>query len=286
MIPISGIIGDQILDTVGPSWYIVLIVLSNLLLCRIAYRKKSLAFSGTVATLFVGVFVFWNLGFYGWMILIIFFVSSTILTKIARPYSMRVAIGIQKKGGCRDYMQVIANGGPATVCAILYGLTGDHIYLMLFGCAVAEANSDTWAGEIGILSEQPPVLITTFKECETGLSGGVTILGTFGGFCGSFLIAIFWYIFYRKMGDFDYFSDTIIIALSGFTGCLMDSILGCTVQGHYYDESTDRITEHSIRNGVKLPLCRGVSFIDNDIVNLLSNNYSIIFGYVLQTCLS
>ena len=220
------------------------------------------------------------------MILIIFFVSSTILTKIARPYSMRVAIGIQKKGGCRDYMQVIANGGPATVCAILYGLTGDRIYIMLFGCAIAEANSDTWAGEIGILSEKPPVLITTFKECEPGLSGGVTVYGTLGGFCGSALIAISWFIIFHKLGNSDYISDSIIIAISGFTGCIIDSILGCTVQGHYFDESTNRITEHSIKNGVKLPLCKGISFIDNDIVNLLSNIYSIIFAYVLETCLS
>lgn len=286
MIPFSGIIGDQILDTVGPAWYIVLIILSNALLCRIAYKKKSLAFSGTIATLIVGALVFWNLGFGGWMILIIFFVSSTLLTKIARPYSMRVAVGIQKKGGCRDYMQVIANGGPATVCAVLYGITGDHIFLMLFGCAVAEANSDTWAGEIGILSDQSPVLITTFKECEPGLSGGVTILGTFGGLCGSALIAISWFIIFHKFGNFDYLSDTIIIIISGFTGCIIDSILGCTVQGHYYDESTNRITEHPTRNGAKFPLCRGFAFIDNDIVNLLSNIYSIIFAYVLDTCLS
>lgn len=285
MIPVQGIIGDHILDLVGPEWYIIIIICSNVLLCRIAYLKKSLSFTGTIATLLVGSFVFWNLSLSGWMILIIFFVSSTILTKIARPYAKRVAKGIQKKGGCRDHIQVFANGGPATICAILYGFTGNHSFLVLFGAAIAEANSDTWSGEIGIMSKKKPILISTMKECEPGLSGGVTVVGTFGGFCGSVLIAISWACFFHSKGDFDWFSDSICIALAGFSGAIIDSILGSTVQAHYYDETTDRITEHRVKNGVELPLCKGIEFIDNDAVNFLSNIYSVVFAYLLDTCL-
>lgn len=278
-------IEDNKNDTIISANYLALIALSNLILCGIAHKKKSLTLSGAFATFIVGTFVFMNIGFGGWCILVVFFVSSTILTKIARPYSMRVASGIQKKGGCRDYMQVIANGGPATICAILYGLTGNHVYLTFYACAVAESNSDTWAGEIGILSNKPPVLITSFKECEPGLSGGVTILGTFGGFCGSVVIAISWFAIFYNYKELNHFSESLIIIISGFVGCIMDSVLGSTVQGHYYDESTKQITEHPVRNGVKLPLKKGISFIDNDIVNILSNICSIIIAYALEKCL-
>ncbi|OHS93435.1 integral membrane protein [Tritrichomonas foetus] len=281
MNPVVSIVGDHVLETVGPIWYFILIVLANMLLCKIAYQKKSLSLTGTAATLFVGTSVFWNIGLSGWLILIIFFVSSTILTKVARPYAMEASMGIQKKGGCRDHMQVFANGGPAAIAAILYGFTGDHLYLLLFGAAIAASTSDTWAGEIGILSDKPPVSIVTFQEVEKGLSGGVTVMGTIGGFLGSLTIAVSWYALYSSTGNYDWSTDMLCIAFAGFMGCMADSFLGATVQGHFYDEANNQITEHEYRNGVRLPLCKGIAFIDNDIVNLLSNLYAMVIAYFL-----
>ena len=287
LIPFTGIVGDHVLDSVGPVWYVVFGITANLLLVGFALRKKSLSSSGGIATFFVGVTVFTLLGVGGWLILIIFFVSCTIIGKISRPAAERVSSGIQKKGGCRDYMQVFANGGPATAAAILYAMTGDHIYLVAFGAAIAESNADTWAGEIGILSESQPVSIINFQPVETGLSGGVTVLGTAASFVGSSIIAASWYYFFSRIsGDYDWSTDAVLIAITGFIGGLVDSVLGATIQVHYYDEENHMITEHETKNGKRLPIVRGVQYIDNDMVNLMSNIYSMIMAYFLYNVLS
>lgn len=69
-----------------------------------------------------------------------------------------------------------------------------------------------------------------------------------------------------------------IVTLAGFSGCIVDSILGLTIQAHYYDEKEDRITEKEYVNGKKLPLIRGFRFINNDKVNFISNLFSVAFA--------
>ena len=268
-------IGDWLLDCVGPVQYFVFIFLVDMLFCIVAYQRRSLTFSGTLATMVVGVSTFFFLGLPGWMCLIVFFVSSTGLGKLARSGRQRTDIGIQKKGGCRDYMQVFANGGPAAAAAVLYGMTGNPLFIVLFGVGIAASNSDTWAGEIGIMSPKPPVMITTFKPVEPGLSGGVTRLGTGGAFAGSVTIAVTWYVGFHGLFAAKWFKEACIIAVSGFLGSMTDSILGATVQGHYWDQVRGRLTEHDVSGGQRNELYRGWSFMDNDMVNLTSNLVSI-----------
>lgn len=271
-------VGDRILDSVGPKLYVLLIIIADALLCSFAYKKRSLSKSGVVMTMVVGCFTFYFLGLAGWMTLIVFFMTCTVLTKVARPKLKKVADGIQKKGGCRDYMQVIANGGPATICAILYGITGKPIFVILFGAAIAEANADTWAGEIGIMSTTQPVMITTLQPVPPGLSGGVTVTGTVASLVGSIVIGLTWYVgFYGIIG----LNDSIVVAISGFVGGLMDSLLGATLQGHYWDTDRDQITEHEAKNGKKYKLVRGLRWMDNDMVNLISNSSSILLALIL-----
>ena len=263
--------GDSVLDNIGPVPYFVLIVITDILLCIFAARRGHLSFSGTIATMFVGCTTFWFLGLAGWMCLIVFFFTSSRLTKLTRTAASQVAAGIQKKGGCRDYMQVLANGGPATLAALLYGFTGNPLFITLFGAAIAESNADTWAGEVGILSPKPPVMITTFKPVQKGLSGGVTVLGTSAGFVASVVIAVTWYIGFHGVVVAPWLQNACVIAIAGFIGSVVDSLLGATVQAHFWDEVRQQITEHEVTQGRQNRLCRGWRFMDNDIVNLVSN---------------
>jgi uncharacterized membrane protein len=68
------------------------------------------------------------------------------------------------------------------------------------------------------------------------------------------------------------------VALSGVVGAFVDSLLGATLQGHYWDPDKKQITEHSAIDGKKLELCRGVRWIDNDVVNFLSNAIAVMVG--------
>jgi uncharacterized protein (TIGR00297 family) len=178
-------------------------------------------------------------------------------------------------------MQVLANGGLSTLSAILYGFFGYDPFILAFGVGVAASNSDTWAGEIGILSNKRPVLIThPFTDVPHGLSGGVTLLGNFASFVGSAVISLIWYFSFQSTYSGSPLSSIVVVAISGACGSIIDSVLGATLQAHYLDKERGQLTEHETLNGHKLELARGVSWMDNDVVNLLANLGAIVIGCI------
>jgi uncharacterized membrane protein len=110
------------------------------------------------------------------------------------------------------------------------------------------------------------------------MSGGVTWLGTASSLLGSIMIALAWYATFADYSDPSWLFLASIVAVAGAIGSVADSYLGATVQGHYYDPKRKQITEHETRDGVKLELCRGIRWIDNDVVNFLSNAIAVLVG--------
>ncbi len=255
-------------------WYLALIMLAFSL---VAYMARQLTASGALFAFFVGFGTTYFLGFGALTTLLLFFLFAGVLSKFAKMRSKTDAQGIQKKDSRRDGMQVFANGGMALVAAVLYGFSPSMVALVMFASSVAEAASDTFAGEIGILSKSKPISIITGRKMMPGLSGAVSALGSIAGLLGSLLIALYWMSNFLPLVGKS-FAFASIVAISGFFGCLMDSVLGATVQAHYYDQERDCLTEHPISKGKKLPLERGVRWIDNDLVNLMSNVIATLLG--------
>ena len=245
-----------------------------------SYFAKQLTPGGAVAAFLVGFGTTWILGFGALATLLLFFLSAGVLGKIAKRALAFDVMKIHKKGGRRDASQVYANGLMALVSALLYALNPSIPFLVMFGASVGEAASDTFASEVGILSKTKPVSIITARPMTPGLSGAVSPLGLASGLLGAILVALcVWGCFLPITGKSALYVS--VIALSSFFGCLLDSVLGATVQAHYYDEVGDRITEHAVVDGRILPLERGIRWVDNDVVNLLSNVASALFGMSL-----
>ncbi len=246
----------------------------------VAYFRKHLTFSGAVAASTMGVIVLWSVMIEGFSVLLFFYASSYLVSFFARRVSSEEN-KIEKKGANRDYIQVLANGLVCTLAALLYYNTGKYCYLVMFGSALAEATSDTWAGEFGRLSSIPPVSMRTGKPVEKGTSGGVTFVGFSGAFAGSAITAGFW----KWAFDYELQNSAImclIVIFCGFFGCLVDSFLGATVQAMYEDSASGKLTEHDTDiAGNPQKLVRGFKWIDNDIVNLISNTVSGLMGLVL-----
>jgi uncharacterized protein (TIGR00297 family) len=135
------------------------------------------------------------------VLLLAFFVLSTLLSR---------------RGTARDERQVIANGGIAALAA----LAGNWLW---FAGALAAANADTWATEIGARSPTPPRLITNWARVPTGTDGGMTLLGTAGGIAGAGFIGALSYVFEQR--------GAVVIVIAGTVGMLLDSLLGASVQG-------------------------------------------------------
>lgn len=242
-----------------------------------AYLRKHLSFSGSVAAVLLGFAVTWGLRTEGFLLFLFFYAASNLAGKIRRA---RTAPGreIEYKSGPRDHSQVLANGLMAALSAVYWYYSASTTALVMFGSAVAEALSDTLAGEIGRLSYAKPVSIVTRRPVENGVSGGVTALGTFAGFCASAAVAILWCALFR--------TDNctilaIFICLGGFAGCVADSLLGGFVQAIYTDKE-GRYTEKPYdAEGNPNALVRGLPWMDNDMVNFISNTFAVVLSTAL-----
>lgn len=243
----------------------------NLLLAAGAYWKKKVSPSGAVTGMVLGTVIFLGGGFYFWLHLGLFFLSSTLIGRLTSP-AKQSATQQHTKDDRRDGLQVLSNVGPGALAALVYLFVPAPAVLVAFSASFAAANADTWAGEIGMLSSAPPVSIITGKALESGTSGGVSRLGFLASFAGSALIGgLFWLGLVIGRG----FSPisllwAAIIAAAGFLGSVVDSMLGATVQAGYMSAVTGRHTEHPASGGRTNVLVKGVAVIDNDLVNLLS----------------
>lgn len=268
---------DNALFSLAWPWPLVIIVASMALLAVFAFLRKTLTPTGAAAAYILGVIVLWTLHFGGLLLLAIFFVGANVVGRVSRRINRNTKgeDTIIKKGSTRDHMQVLANGLMAIIGGLIWYYTSNISALVMFGAAVAEATSDTFAGEIGRLSKQNPISIWTLQPVPKGLSGGVTVLGTVAAFISSLFIAFCWAVFFDVQRPI---ACASIICLTGFVGCIIDSYLGACAQAHYLDPETGIPTEHEEKNGKKLDLIRGIRWIDNDMVNLMSNIFSAVFA--------
>ncbi|MGJ7921368.1 DUF92 domain-containing protein [Neobacillus sp. LXY-4] len=238
------------------------------------YSFRFLTKSGALAAAIIGGAVALGFGWKGLFVLGTFFFTSSIWSKFKRDLKKRIEEK-HVKGSRRDWQQVIANGGIAAIFSI-FNFSFEHdIWLLGFSIAIASANSDTWASELGTLSKKPPLLIRTFKRSEKGTSGAISMLGSTAGFLGAFLIAIITSLLFRLGNIY-----LIIILLFGFLGNIFDTILGAFLQASYKCPICLADTEKKVHCNQPASLNRGFSFMNNDVVNFLSGLLAAISGIV------
>ena len=241
-----------------------------------AYRANSLSSSGVYAAIVVGSVIF-GVGGWQWaVLLLVFFVSSSGLTRAFKKRKSGLSEKFSK-GGRRDAGQVIGNGGLATLFAGLhYFLPASPWVWMAFAASLAAVNADTWATELGVLNPHPPRMITNFgKVVEKGTSGGISLTGTLASLAGAGLIGLLAALISPLPASF---AMAAWITLAGLAGSLFDSLLGATVQAIYYCPTCRKETErHPLHTcGTQTTLRRGWSWLDNDLVNLGCSLFAIL----------
>jgi len=175
-----------------------------------------------------------------------------------------------KKSSRRTAIQVWCNGGNGFLCALLYQATKDSVFLSMFILSYGVALSDTFSSEIGRHYGGQPVDILKWKKVPTGLSGGITLIGSLGGLLGAAIVGMLGYAL---------FQISIItswnILIFSFLGMLCDSLLGSIFQAKYMYEN--EITES--HNGA---LISGFRLIDNNMVNIISIFITIVVWYIMK----
>lgn len=242
----------------------------------LAYLAGSLSVSGALAAVSVGVLTFGVGGWHATILLLLFFVSSSMLSKVGGVRKQRVASAFAK-GGRRDWAQVLANGFLASGMATLYGLTGDLIWFAGLAGALAASNADTWSTELGVLAKRWPRRIISGEIVEPGTSGGITLEGSLASLAGAGLIALA-----AALGQGEWGLMPAVI-LAGFSGALVDSLLGASVQTIYFCPQCAKETErHPLHGcGAQTAYVRGWRWMTNDSVNFIASLTGMLIAFLL-----
>ena len=204
----------------------------------------------------------------GWLLLLplfFFLISGVLLGRLNTQ-----ARSDAKHGRPRDAMQVFCSGGLYAMLAWANGPYA-HVWMAISLCT---ATCDTWASELGMWSRRSTFNIVTWKRVESGLSGGISWPGTFGGLVGAILMCLFVQgVFLIRNGDGNMpdgstslsvvMTVALVSAAFAMGGMLLDSVLGALVQVKYDDGEglRDAGTRH----------VSGLRWMTNDVVNLASN---------------
>lgn len=228
--------------------------------------------SGAFAAFLVGIFIWAGFSLKGLILMGIFFLTSSLLSKYKSKRKEHLE-ELHEKGSARDWAQVAANGGTAALAGLANFISPDPVWLIVLAISIAGANADTWASELGVLSKQQPVSIKSFRRVPRGTSGAVSGFGTAASAAGSLLIALTGsYLFSEGM------AWILIVFLFGVAGALLDTLLGAYVQAGFKCVRCNLLTEKLTHCSIPTKQVSGFTLINNDVVNFISCFSSAIMG--------
>ncbi|MCS7460190.1 DUF92 domain-containing protein [Paenibacillus doosanensis] len=250
----------------------------SLLIAAGAYAKKSLSASGAAAAVIVGtlLYAYGSLAWFG--TLIVFFVTSSLLSKWKHKRKAAVESGYAKTGR-RDAGQVAANGGIGVLLCIGHSLWPHPLWWAAYLGVMAAVNADTWATEIGGLSRTQPRSIVTGRIVPAGTSGGITSLGLAASLAGGIVIGLAaWLLLMLQPqgaaaeGEWASLGGMVLLAAcGGLAGSLIDSWIGAVWQVMYRCPVCGKDIEKDRHCDSQAVRIRGASFMTNDAVNMISS---------------
>jgi uncharacterized protein (TIGR00297 family) len=162
-------------------------------------------------------------GIGGFAALLTVFVLTWVSTRLG--YSRKRRLGTAEAREGRDALQVLANLGIATACALGFVISRKSPWLVAMGAALAEAAADTVSSEIGQAVGGEPRLVTTWKRAAVGTNGAVTVVGSAMGLLAAGIVALVC----RLTGVFA-LQAALVCAGAGVVGMMADSVLGATLE--------------------------------------------------------
>ena len=189
-----------------------------------AYKLRALDGKGTLAAAFLGVFTLELGGIYPFLALLTFVIFGILATKY--HFSEKIKQGIAQEGkGTRSWRNVFGNGLAALIFLIIEYHTKQDIFWAATFSAIATANADTLASELGKIWGKYPRIITTLEPVSPGEDGAVSLQGEVAALVGASVIALFALFLIQNKTEI-----LVAVTLGGFLGCNIDSIIGATLE--------------------------------------------------------
>src|SRR5712692_1734915 len=191
----------------------------GVLACALRGVNRSGALAGGLACFLL----FASAGPTAFATLAVLFLMTWVATRLG--YRRKLALGLAERREGRNAWQILANLAVAALGSFVFGATGNRVWLVAMVAALAEAATDTVASEIGQYRRPDARLITTWERVPAGTDGGITIPGSITGMAAGLAIAVV-----ATAGGMVPLSQLWIPVAAGFTGMLIDSVLGATLQ--------------------------------------------------------
>jgi uncharacterized protein (TIGR00297 family) len=176
---------------------------------------------GALGGFVVGVVTYASLGPQGFVVLALFVVGGSLLTRLGYQSKERQGTA-EANGGRRGAGSALANCGVALLCALLASLAGSGAFVAAFIAALGAAFADTAESEVGQLYSHAPRLITTLRKVPPGTNGAVSVAGTLAGLAAAVLTALLGLV----LGLVTEPGIVLLIALAAFLGTVADSLIG------------------------------------------------------------
>ncbi len=246
-------------------------------------RAGSLSRGGHWAACLLGTLVVaasWSWG----VLLAVFFVSSSLLTRLGRRRKEGRTESILSGQSERNSGQVVANGGIFAALVVFGEACGDSRLIVGGIGALAAAAADTWATEIGTLWGGVPRSIRTGRAVQVGESGGVTVAGSTASLVAAALVALAAHgLFVLSEGGSDAPAGPVLLAvlLGGVGGSLGDSVLGATLQSKRWCARCRAWTERRVHTcDYRTQHASGLRWMTNDTVNLLATAIGAALAFI------
>jgi len=244
---------------------------------------KALDGRGFLASVAVGFSILVGGGLSWFIIVAVFFTLGVAFTWYQYEYKRKMG-SAQEKGGARNWPNILANGGMASIFAVANFLSAGPAFAVLFLGSISTSAADTVATELGLLSERTPTLIThPGKPVPPGTSGGVTSLGFAGALLASTVIGVMAMLMNVVAGGLPALAVSVV---GGLVGASADSLMGATLQRRGFCTVCLKPTEALRHCGERTAVTGGVRFIENNIVNLVSTAVGAAASLALALSLS
>lgn len=231
----------------------------------LSLRFRFVDIGGIITSSIVGYLIYVFGGREYFLALLTFYLISVVFTKIR---VRRVKNLQNKEDGVRGWRNVIANGGVATVAAVMAGLsTHEELFFAVYLGAISSAFADTLATEIGLLYPKMPRLITNMKEVKPGTPGAVTPLGYLGGLAGLTILTLLTSLVQKRLPVNEV---AVTVYSSGLVGMTIDSLLGASIQAKYRCTVCGKLTESPHHCGKSAEHLKGFKLIDTHTVNFIA----------------
>ena len=190
-----------------------------------SYTSGKLTLSGALTGALTGFLIYNGAGLVCFIMLTFFFTVGSAATKWHHDKKALMNAEDTHKGR-RTSQQVLANGGVAALLGVWAWLQPEHLALaqLMIAGSFAAATADTLSSELGTVYGRRFYNIITLKKDTRGFDGVISLEGTLMGIIGATAIAGIYSL------GFGWDVRFPMIILAGFTGNVVDSVLGAWLE--------------------------------------------------------